>query len=693
MKPISTEKLLEYKLCASTIIDLKDSLAQAEKAYNEGHFRTAVARSTNGLEDLIQIKNKLLYIRMKAYQEQREMEKAYIDAENLEMITKFDTRRPIHMARLLMKKENLLDAVKTCDSILKNDIASMHQETLEYKEGCDELEKIKKEATHRLEHRMDLIKVLPHEIVTLILDQLSLGDILNCMHVARHWQDFITYCPTTSLHKVVLYGIKEIQGNLSSYQTYKYLGQLSSHVKNLTSINAMYGKEYPLYDRVLDNVSFYHLRSLNIGTPLGRDRLVMILKNSSRSLEEIQLTASSTTINEVLDNCPNLKSLSFGCTWMNWYWDPKYRQRQQTYPSLTRLQMYTRSFQNDDIKRVLKFAVNLQEFTIKDDELTSFDSVYHYGKKLHHICIDSTTGRSNSSDRDNDDLPIDATRYQYSIDTQDCFTTTAQSLLSMLDNMEYKAEALSLSIDPDNTLEKWEPLVNVTLPYLRYIKVSFTQDTEQIFTNIIRQCPTLEEVILFRLHSPPNTILDAVTSLPMLQSFAIENGYFEAYDYETSITTINDNAIRQLFLHHVELGNASTLQHVRLRYIANIEPETFEALVKIKHLKSIHLTGLDLTSSENSMGTIILGMGKSFIPPELETLVLEALYLITDEDTLHLDCPIIKLIGLDQLTLTGIRAMVEGSQKLKKLFIQECECVDDNELADLAREENIQLCT
>ncbi|KAI9271473.1 hypothetical protein BDA99DRAFT_556711 [Phascolomyces articulosus] len=566
--PQNYEEYLEYDVDSSFLNHFIDSLNLAKLAYNEGHLHTAIAHSTKALKDLMEIKNMLLAIRMKAYNDQGEFYKAYTDAKSLEMTFLGETRRFVHMARFLFKDQRMLDVIETSDRLI--DVPNIYW----YSQWGI----------------ADLMSRLPHDIITLILDKLSLDDILNCMDVARHWRQHITQCPTTSTLKLTFRDHKRIEGEMQSSLYYKYLQQLSAR-------------------------------------------------------------------------------------------------KQQSYPSLTHLRICADHSENEDIKRALELAVNLQDLTIRDLDLYPFQEIQQYGKHLRHITINPHYPDATHISLDDDYLPINKIHFKYSIDTQNCYNTTAQTLLPILNNMEQKVEALSILVNKhDNTPDKWSPFINIQLPSLRYIKLSFTQETKGIFSAIIRQCPSLEEIFLFELQHIANTILSAITLLPTLRSLSMEN----VCEYVQDNIAVNDSTLRKKILHHVRIKIALTLQHVHLCYIFGPQPETIKALFKINHLKTIRLAGLDYIDSLD-MDSVLSSMDGSFLPSKLETLVLQHLFTVTDSTILSLDCTKIKFKDLENVTTEGIRQMIKRTQKLKKVIINDCYQIDEDELVDLAKEEHIQI--
>ena len=226
---------------------------------------------------------------------------------------------------------------------------------------------------------------------------------------------------------------------------------------------------------------------------------------------------------------------------------------------------------------------------------------------------------------------IDTSRFNYTIDTHDCQEVTATLLLQLVNhsvNMKQKIKAISLSVAPTSQLDDWNSFKYFTAPCLQYMKFSFTQETEEIFAAVIRNCPTLKEVIIFRLLcAPSNVTIDALKTLPVLQCFAIENVCRELYPektYSTSMdsdeeddfvarcnTRVCDTVIRQFFTYHVLLDSQSTLQEVRLRHISYLEPETFETLFKIKSLKSLNFAGFGLLNNHRDFGPVITSAKRS----------------------------------------------------------------------------------
>ena len=234
------------------------------------------------------------------------------------------------------------------------------------------------------------------------------------------------------------------------------------------------------------------------------------------------------------------------------------------------------------------------------------------------------------------------------------------------------------------------------------MRFSLTRETEEIFAAMIHNCPTLEEVNIFRLLCAPGTItIDALKALPALRCLAIENVPCELFPADGTdfpyfsprcLRNVNDTIIRDFFSYHVLLDNHSTLQEVHLRYISDLEPETLHTLFKIKSIKSLNFAGFHLLNKLQSFGSVITSTEESLLPSQLETLALELLE-INDCDLQFLDRPSITLKALWKLTPPGFQKMMDSAEKLTKITVFESPIQDGEEaqLKDIARRNNIQL--
>ena len=82
--------------------------------------------------------------------------------------------------------------------------------------------------------QVDVMKKIPHEIRTLILDQLDFTDILNCIHVSKDWRRYIYDSSTiTQQHVILDYETRQKSGSFSSGFYKSSMKLLSDTVKSL----------------------------------------------------------------------------------------------------------------------------------------------------------------------------------------------------------------------------------------------------------------------------------------------------------------------------------------------------------------------------------------------------------------------------------------------------------------------------
>ncbi|KAI7847145.1 hypothetical protein BDC45DRAFT_527005 [Circinella umbellata] len=350
--------------------------------------------------------------------------------------------------------------------------------------------------------------------------------------------------------------------------------------------------------------------------------------------------------------------------------------------------------------------------------------IQQYGsRQLRHICIDTAQQFDENiyATRNCYQTYIDTSCYDYTIDVHNWGSKATASLLLQLINhsidMKQKIKALSLSLAHCSQVDDWNAFKYFTAPCLQYLRFSFTEQTEEIFASVIRNCPTIQDISIFRLLSPPtDIIIDALITLPLLQCFAIENiknevfedehysfDYYYDYDFfPISYSDINSVPIQRFFQYHVSLDNQSTLQEVRLRHIQNLDPSAFYTLYKIKSLKSLNFAGPDVLygirhyqGGSNAVGwaTVITDKQECLLPDQIEDLVLEDSKAISDSDLEFLDIPSITIGELSALKITAIQKMMTNAQKLKKLTVFDYgEFQEDGEiLEDTAKRNNISL--
>ncbi|KAI7854592.1 hypothetical protein BDC45DRAFT_535174 [Circinella umbellata] len=700
-----------------TIAKFLTSFKNVEDSLHERNLQTLEEHSTKVLHSLKDIETKLQFIRVKAYLQHGEISTARTIAQSIQRTPSYKSES-IQLIHKLMEEKRYLDAIEMCD-IFK--LITVNQDQLKIEGENDEIVELRQKAMEKLKNssRIDVMTKFPPEIRTLILDQLDFIDILSCIRVSKDWRHFI-FNDLPNIRQVILdEKTRQKSGSFCS-QFYKSSMQvLSDGVKSLKIDYQGYKEEIEVdILTMLTSVSFNNLRVLIVlFRHFPEEQFRNILRNSCHTLEEVHLNEVTFTCNEILDICPKLKRLSYET-----YDILPQQQPQPQYSSLMYLYIHiTGGYEAEGFKQVLKRLTNLEEIIIQTrrSNVDSLRLIHQYGSKhLRHIRLNGPSPLYTPYDvlTTYDETFIDTSRFDYTIDVHDCLLMTATLLLDLINhsvNMKQKIKAVALCLTPDSRLDDWNSFKYFTSPCLQYIKFSFTKETEEIFASVILNCPTLEEVNIFRLlSSPSNITMDALRSLPVLKCFAIENVESEFYPrfvpemlYDDDddddgfvpdcIKNVDDIIIRQFFTYHALLDNHSTLQEVRLRHISNLEPETFEALFKIKSLKSLNFAGSDLLSNNHSFGSVISSEEKSLLPSELENLVLHDVNRITNDDLQFLDCSNILLAKLYGVTIDGIKVMMENSKRLKKLTVRRCGRTMDahrqrEEVKDIVKRKNIE---
>ncbi|KAG2217138.1 hypothetical protein INT45_008853 [Circinella minor] len=699
-------------MAPSIFHELITLLNKTEEGLDNQNFEILEEHSTKALRTLKDIETKIQFLRVKAYLQRGNFNKARAIVQSIQKTPSIQ-EDSVQFIGMLMKKEKYVEVIEMCD-VLKQ--VKENQGQLQNEEESDEIAELRQKAVDKIEIRdqIDIMTKLPFDIRTLILDQLDLIDISNGIHVSKSWRKNICDSSATSRQNVILHHeMKEKTESLFS-PFFKYsIGLLSNGVKRLqiSTPSSWDNEEIKALIDISTSVSFNNLRVLTIETEFipqfPIEQAKRLLQSSCHSLEEVYIYGITLGCNEVLDICPNLKRLELREQYSTHHEPPKrLKQSSSQYPSLTYLHVSTQvEYETEFYEETLKRLTHLQKVSFQSVKFnwTFLELLCQHGsKELRHISINAPPDQySQYMKNEDDNCTIDTSRYDYVVDVHRCPNMTATLLLQLVNhsvNMKQKIEAILLSPERSSGLDNWSPFQYFTAPCLQYIQFSFNKATEVAFANVIRNCPALEIINIFPLiETPSNIIMGAIKTLPVLRSFTVQNSSYDLYDHlhnRRYITDFNDTAIRDFFTHHALLDKHSTLQHVSLRYISSLEPETLEMLFKIKNLKSLNFADDELINGQ-SFYSVINGPDGSLLPNQLEILVLEDIGITTDNDVQFLDFSTIKLLMLDGLTTAGLKGMVKNSKRLKKLVVDLCDqkYIQDNipaEIGDFMKRNNIQ---
>ena len=237
------------------------SFNKAEEALNEGNLWTSEIHSIKSLHALDQIRTKLLVIHVNAYLKLGEFRKAHY---NVRSIQETAILEDLSMEEVDIMKKRYHDAITMFNSAgLFIKFTNYHLPSDYCGYALLTRNPMEKPAEYR---QVDVIKKLPHEIRTLILDQRDFIDILNCIHVSKDWRLCILD-DTESIRQHVILDYETRERNVSfSSEFYKSpMTLLSDGVKSLKIDGGIIEEEKTeMYD-ILRSVSFNYLRVLTIG--------------------------------------------------------------------------------------------------------------------------------------------------------------------------------------------------------------------------------------------------------------------------------------------------------------------------------------------------------------------------------------------------------------------------------------------
>ena len=245
---------------SSVFHQLITSFHKAEKTLNNGSFGTLEENSTKALNALKDIETKLQFIRVKAYLKYEGFSTAHVIAQSIQRTPSYK-QESIQVVNTLMKGKRYLDVIEMCN-IFKP--ATGDQGQLEVKGEYAEIVELRQKAMAELEedHQVDAMTRLPHEIMTLILNQLGFSDILNCVQVSKFWRQIICDSSATSRQNIIL---DYITTSFPSEFYKSSISLLSDGAKSLGICGPFEeNTKMELLD-MLTNVSFNNLRVLTIG--------------------------------------------------------------------------------------------------------------------------------------------------------------------------------------------------------------------------------------------------------------------------------------------------------------------------------------------------------------------------------------------------------------------------------------------
>ncbi|KAI9253963.1 hypothetical protein BDA99DRAFT_168256 [Phascolomyces articulosus] len=663
------------------------SISKVEKALETSDFDVVIEETTSGLNELHGIHLQLLSARITAYEQNNKLSQAYNDAIIMTKLFPNSALGYIHLGNILMKRRKSKEAYAKCNEALNEELVAPsdpHYQALVNLRQDIAYQRQKKS-------RVDFIKLFPKEVISLIFEQLSMGDNMTCLDVSKTWRQALLNCPG-ALRSCLLGPFKAEQDLRAGYENIRlvcdYIWEL--HIFSLEpdeeSLNVV--------SELLDEVKFRQLREFSLYiSSIEEKQILDILENSRDSLEELYFTFSSTNVRfeDIITTCKNIKKLTYDVL------APLgYRSKTPLPPQLTHLKIYAQDVRQDEVQKILENAPNLQEITIGYCDAIVLHTFYKYGgKNLYHIDLNPDRFMPGdvmirtSSNCFRKSKALSKGHSSKMIGVYFCEDVTAELLLPLLVKHQNTTKAITVSVTQEGNdgIRSWRAFANYSSPHIQYMKLGFTQETEYIFASLIRKCSVLE-AIEFHETSPTSPTFNALRSLSKegrgLRCFIIAN------DEQGPKPRIVDGDLRSFFEYYASLGETSTLEEVGLRYFPGIQAATLRILSKINSLKTVDLAGELIENVEVMDSAVRLLTAASSSLPLLEHICFEGIP-ITDDGIELLDCKNIKLISLDDITMAGVEMLIENSKMLKTLEVSECQEVEYETLCSLTKNNDITL--
>ncbi|KAG2226405.1 hypothetical protein INT45_000573 [Circinella minor] len=685
--------------------DLAISINTSIKALNENEYNVVINETVAAVKQIDKVHVDVLSLRLTAYEKKGDLDKAYDIA--LSIISQFPTFNSgyVHAATILIKKRKPELAIDICNKGLE--ILSVVQSIPTtiiatptpispigriINPELQALYEIKKVAEQEQSCKIDFIKTLPYDIITLVLKYLEMNDIINCMKVSRSWHRSVLNCPSSFREWRILPGKEELKDYDET--EYGFLKQLSDHI---WCLDLFLQYEQPTQQKIINllaTVMFRHLRSFRLYcTDVNGESLQNLLRGAGSSLEELFISFGDPfaflpndndrkmLLSEITEYCPNLKKLTYDTPGiLEYYGGPMLTQ-------LTELRIYGSEVEPEEVECILMDMPGIRELSIGHCKSIVLRVLYKLGDNLRYISLNPDRFQPDNmfsliNDGNNNNTVSSTRKYDRMLDVHYCMRITAALLLPLL-HKHKQTEALTVNVTASepNNVEKWRSFADFGSSYMRYMKFGFTSDTEEIFASAVRNCPNLQEFEM-RECSPTHIMYSALCSLVGLKRFVITN------DMEEPKTPVDDRNLRAFFEHHATLGDRSTLEEVSLHYTDSVEASTIQILSKIKSLKVIDLAGPFL-EGEMSIDTALQTLTVSSLPL-LDTIRLQAIPVI-DEGIKKMDCRVIQLAYMDYITTSGVESLISNSRLLKILEVQDNEEIDIDEIQQITKHNDISL--
>ncbi|KAG2228054.1 hypothetical protein INT45_012078 [Circinella minor] len=492
--------------------------------------------------------------------------------------------------------------------------------------------------------RIDLITLLPFDILPKIMSYLPTYMRVICINVSHSWRSRIRQCSSIWRKMIIDHS------DYDDARVYHNLSHVSDQVREL-SLRGF-----------IEHTPFEFLKSLKIGyftnlrtLALRRSRITSA-NELFQGLEQIRGTLKNLILISIQNDPIHLDTVLSVCTNLSTF---KYKGSQLLIsrpstlpisPQLISLELETGVIiRTAQLEPLIRCCPNIQ-------------NLYSLSFNLYTLMNDDTYTSNNNNSNINDMVPTTGLR---KLNIHRVEAIGAVNLAPLLMKSSETLEELVLNMDDDvGPVQLWHPLTTFSLPKLRKLRCQVRPIMQHTLATIIRQCPQLQDVVFDYSEYIGNQIFDALAELSKLQRIEMN-----------SVSEINDVGLVQFLEKHGALGEQSTLKVFETDGFSNITDEALTYLADVMTLEKLRLDGCSSVTAHGMEQFV------ERVKPDcaLQTVMLCNMEAVTDTMIQGL-CKLehlcdVQLARLKNITDQSIADLVSTSLSLQSLWIYDCALV------------------
>ncbi|KAI7873685.1 hypothetical protein K492DRAFT_211982 [Lichtheimia hyalospora FSU 10163] len=344
--------------------ELQQLIHELDVACQQGHHQHVIQQSTVAL-DMVDLQLALLDIRARSWSACGKFEKALEDARSMQQLAPSSARGYYRQGRICAQQGHHSKAIEIYKST----------ETLTIVDDAlrDDINIAMKESTHQVETKIDMISMLPMDIVSLIASKLFRvaaldkgHDYHTCLDVSKTWRERLLHSGALS------YSVDGCSNNYRQSNSTLSLSnghnQIIHHAQYILSLTIRTNNEpfYALADRgCFSSLTYLSIKSFSSICDLKKSYTSLHKLNSTlRHLEIVNVTLwredveKTLSVPDILRACSNLISLKTDKVIVN-------RGPLSVYPTLKQLELHSHeTLEYDDVRTILQSFPALQRLVI-----------------------------------------------------------------------------------------------------------------------------------------------------------------------------------------------------------------------------------------------------------------------------------------------------------------------------------------